>query len=89
MYDAQRYARVARARSDEAAAMRAYPGSTGCRLEYLRRQLDDPYAEPCGRCDSCAGSHQDRGWRGRSHPLMASFRSVVATAGGSGAACRR
>jgi ATP-dependent DNA helicase RecQ len=58
-YDADRYARVARARATEAAAMRTYAGTTDCRLEYLRRQLDDPYAQPCGRCDSCAGSWVD------------------------------
>jgi ATP-dependent DNA helicase RecQ len=57
-YDEQRYARVAQARSAEAAAMRAYTNtaSCGCRLEFLRRQLDDPYAAPCGRCDRCAGT---------------------------------
>jgi len=56
VYDAQRYARVARARSAEAAAMRRYAQTDQCRLEYLRQQLDDPYAEPCGRCDNCAGA---------------------------------
>src|SRR5262249_10421507 len=54
-YDAQRYARVARARAAEADAMRAYVGTERCRLEFLRGQLDDPYAQPCGRCDRCAG----------------------------------
>jgi len=52
-YDRERYARVARARADEAAAMREYATTTVCRLEYLRRQLDDPTAAPCGRCDNC------------------------------------
>jgi len=55
-YDGPRYARVARARADEADAMRGYIASTDCRLEYLRRQLDDPYASPCGRCDRCTGA---------------------------------
>jgi ATP-dependent DNA helicase RecQ len=54
-YDAQRYARVAQARTAEADAMRAYVGTDRCRLEFLREQLDDPYAQPCGRCDRCAG----------------------------------
>ncbi len=26
-----------------------------CRMEYLRRELDDPEAAPCGRCDNCTG----------------------------------
>jgi ATP-dependent DNA helicase RecQ len=52
-YDADRYARVARARAVEAAAMREYAATRGCRMEFLRAQLDDPYAQPCGRCDRC------------------------------------
>ncbi|MFE3097225.1 RecQ family ATP-dependent DNA helicase [Streptomyces sp. NPDC059248] len=55
-YDAERYARVARQREVEQQAMREYASSTGCRMEFLRRQLDDPEAAPCGRCDNCAGS---------------------------------
>jgi ATP-dependent DNA helicase RecQ len=26
-------------------------------MEFLRRQLDDPGAAPCGRCDNCTGKH--------------------------------
>ena len=58
-YDAQRYERVAAARAGEARAMRAYATTDGCRLEFLRAQLDDPYAVPCGRCDRCAGPFVD------------------------------
>ncbi len=54
-YDAERYARVARAREAEADAMRGYLVTDRCRLQYLREQLDDPYAQPCGRCDRCTG----------------------------------
>jgi ATP-dependent DNA helicase RecQ len=56
VYDGPRYARVARARAEEADAMRGYIATPNCRLEYLRRQLDDPYASPCGRCDGCTGT---------------------------------
>lgn len=56
-YDADRYARVAAARADEQRAMLDYLRTTGCRLAYLRRQLDDPAAGPCGRCDNCTGRH--------------------------------
>jgi ATP-dependent DNA helicase RecQ len=52
-YDAERYARVAADRSTEQQAMRAYAATDGCRMEFLRRQLDDPEATPCGRCDRC------------------------------------
>lgn len=56
VYDAERYAWVARQRSAEQQAMRDYAASTGCRMEFLRRQLDDEEAAPCGRCDNCAGA---------------------------------
>src|SRR5262249_49007795 len=54
VHDTQRYARIAAAREAEQDAMRSYVTTDGCRLEYLRRCLDDPAAVPCGRCDRCA-----------------------------------
>jgi ATP-dependent DNA helicase RecQ len=54
-YDAERYARVAADRAAEQQAMRAYAATDTCRMEFLRRQLDDPDAAPCGRCDRCTG----------------------------------
>ncbi|HQR26307.1 MAG TPA: DEAD/DEAH box helicase, partial [Nocardioides sp.] len=54
-YDAERYRRVAEARDREQAAMLAYLGTPRCRMWFLRDQLDDPGAEPCGRCDTCGG----------------------------------
>jgi len=55
-YDKQRYARVAAERSREQDAMLGYAETSGCRMEYLRRELDDPQAAPCGRCDNCTGA---------------------------------
>ncbi|MFC4035077.1 RecQ family ATP-dependent DNA helicase [Streptomyces polygonati] len=55
-YDTQRYAWVARQRAAEQQAMRDYATTTDCRMEFLRRQLDDEQAAPCGRCDNCAGA---------------------------------
>jgi ATP-dependent DNA helicase RecQ len=52
-YDADRYARVAAERAREQQAMLGYIATTACRMEYLRSQLDDPGAAPCGRCDNC------------------------------------
>jgi ATP-dependent DNA helicase RecQ len=52
-YDADRYARVAAERAREQQAMLGYIATADCRMEYLRRQLDDPAAAPCGRCDNC------------------------------------
>lgn len=54
-YDSERYAWVSKQRSAEQEAMREYARTTGCRMEFLRRQLDDEEAAPCGRCDNCAG----------------------------------
>ncbi|MFJ7959435.1 RecQ family ATP-dependent DNA helicase [Streptomyces sp. NPDC096319] len=59
VYDTERYAWVARQRAAEQQAMRDYAAATGCRMEFLRRQLDDEEAAPCGRCDNCAGSRFD------------------------------
>ena len=58
-YDADRYDRVAEVRRHEQQAMRHYIATTECRLEFLRQQLDDPEAGPCGRCDNC--THQPIG----------------------------
>ncbi|MDF9816095.1 ATP-dependent DNA helicase RecQ [Streptomyces sp. SPB162] len=55
-YDTERYAWVARQREAEQQAMRDYASATGCRMEFLRLQLDDEEAKPCGRCDNCAGA---------------------------------
>src|SRR6202522_2713418 len=54
-YDAERYERVAAERGRERDAMLAYQATDGCRMEYLRQQLDDPDAARCGRCDNCTG----------------------------------
>jgi ATP-dependent DNA helicase RecQ len=56
VYDAERYAKVAAVRAAEQQAMRDYISGAGCRMEFLRRQLDDPDAAPCGRCDSCTAT---------------------------------
>ncbi|MBQ0824970.1 RecQ family ATP-dependent DNA helicase [Streptomyces tagetis] len=58
-YDGERYAWVARQRAAEQQAMRDYVGTSACRMEFLRRQLDDEGAVPCGRCDNCAGAWAD------------------------------
>ena len=74
-YDAERYARVAADRAAEQQAMRDYAATAGCRMEFLRRQLDDPEvagagSAPCGRCDRCTGVPLDESVtrRARSRP---------------------
>ncbi|NYH51163.1 MULTISPECIES: RecQ family ATP-dependent DNA helicase [Nocardiopsis] len=56
-YDAERYEAVSRAREREQRAMLDYIDLGTCRMEFLRRQLDDPEAVPCGRCDVCTGEY--------------------------------
>ncbi len=55
VYDSDRFTRVAEARRAEQQAIREYVAGGVCRMEFLRRALDDPTAEPCGRCVVCAG----------------------------------
>ena len=59
-YDTTRLEGVAAARKVEQQTMLDYIGSTACRMELLRRSLDDPGAAPCGRCDNCTGVSADR-----------------------------
>jgi ATP-dependent DNA helicase RecQ len=53
VYDRERHRRIADARVAEQKAMLEYLDTAECRMVFLRRQLDDPSAAPCGRCDVC------------------------------------
>ena len=58
VYDAERYARVAAARTAEQDTMLEYERLEMCRMAFLRAVLDDPELEAgweCGRCDNCGG----------------------------------
>src|SRR4051794_32867623 len=52
-YDEARYAEVTALRRAEQEAMFAYGEDGRCLMEALRTELDDPHAEPCGRCAVC------------------------------------
>ena len=57
-YDEARYEKLEQARRREQQAMLDYQDTDGCRMAFLREQLDDPELESgskCGRCDNCAG----------------------------------
>ncbi|HEY0814638.1 MAG TPA: DEAD/DEAH box helicase [Pseudonocardia sp.] len=56
VYDRDRHRRIAEARVAEQRAMLEYLDTRECRLVFLRRQLDDPQAARCGRCDTCTGT---------------------------------
>ncbi|WP_036499539.1 MULTISPECIES: RecQ family ATP-dependent DNA helicase [Nocardia] len=62
-YDTERYERLDRAREAEQQAMLEYQSTGECRMNFLRRQLDDPGLPPdapgCGRCDNCTGRRFD------------------------------
>ena len=66
--DEARIERVIATRRAELAEMQAYVDYTGCSMEFLARALDDPAAEPCGRCANDLGrpmSTRDRPRPGR------------------------
>ena len=81
-YDAERYAGVAAAREREARAMEQYLATDDCRMVFLARQLDDTTAEPCGRCDNCAGTwwseNIDQGLRDSAQSLLSAVGLPVA-----------
>jgi ATP-dependent DNA helicase RecQ len=54
-YPEERLSAVTAARRREQDQMRAYLEHPGCLMEFLRRELDDPAAAPCGRCARCRG----------------------------------
>ena len=52
-HDADHYDGVLAVRRREADIMRAYTRGERCLMELLQSALDDPHAEPCGRCSVC------------------------------------
>jgi ATP-dependent DNA helicase RecQ len=55
-HDADHYAGIVEVRRREADIMRAYVRGERCLMELLQESLDDPHAEPCGRCSVCRGA---------------------------------
>jgi ATP-dependent DNA helicase RecQ len=55
-HDAAHYDGVVAVRRREADIMRAYTRGEQCLMELLQSSLDDPAAEPCGRCSVCRGA---------------------------------
>ena len=56
-YPEERVVAVTAARRQEQERMREYLEHSGCLMEFLRRELDDPAAAPCGRCARCIGGN--------------------------------
>ena len=59
VYDHEHYDGVVAVRRREADIMRAYTRGERCLMELLQSSLDDPHAEPCGRCSVCRGGLPD------------------------------
>jgi ATP-dependent DNA helicase RecQ len=55
-HDAAHYDGIVAVRRREADIMRAYTRGERCLMELLQDALDDPHAEPCGRCSVCRGA---------------------------------
>jgi ATP-dependent DNA helicase RecQ len=51
-YPSERIEAVTAQRRVEQRAMNDYASSTECRMTFIRAQLDDHAAQPCGRCDN-------------------------------------
>jgi ATP-dependent DNA helicase RecQ len=54
-FDADHYDGIVAVRRREADIMRAYTRGDRCLMQLLQESLDDPSAEPCGRCSVCLG----------------------------------
>jgi ATP-dependent DNA helicase RecQ len=54
-YDVEHYEGIIATRRREADIMRAYSRGERCLMQLLQESLDDPTAEPCGRCTVCRG----------------------------------
>ncbi|MGZ8579771.1 MAG: helicase-related protein, partial [Actinomycetota bacterium] len=55
-YPAERVEHITALRRHEQEAMRRYARHDGCLMEFLRHELDDPGAVPCGRCMWCTSA---------------------------------
>ncbi len=55
VFDGDHYASIVATRQREADIMRRYTRAESCLMQLLQEALDDPTAEPCGRCSVCLG----------------------------------
>jgi ATP-dependent DNA helicase RecQ len=53
--DRERISRLTQHRQAEWQQMQDYMNSKSCLMEFLEHALDDPNAQPCGRCATCLG----------------------------------
>jgi ATP-dependent DNA helicase RecQ len=79
-YDGLRVERVTAARRAEQSAMAEYVRTDGCRMQFLRAQLDDPVSLPCGRCDRCTEGASSAEGATRATPDVEIDRALVVAA---------
>ncbi|MCK5894355.1 MAG: RecQ family ATP-dependent DNA helicase [Endozoicomonadaceae bacterium] len=53
--DHERINHLTQQREIEWQEVQDYIAHTGCLMNFLRRSLDDPHSEPCGKCANCVG----------------------------------
>jgi len=53
--DQEKIDQITQIRKLEQTRMMEYIQTTECLMAFLRRELNDPSAEPCGRCANCVG----------------------------------
>lgn len=58
-YDHHKARTITARRQDKLAELEDYVRTKDCRMEFLRRSLDDLTGQPCGICDNCTGSTLD------------------------------
>lgn len=66
-FDAAHYEGVLAGRRREADIMRSYIAGEQCLMALLQESLDDPAAQPCGRCSVCTG-RLPQGWVEQAEP---------------------
>ncbi|NLN74906.1 MAG: RecQ family ATP-dependent DNA helicase [Armatimonadetes bacterium] len=54
--DSQKITRLKSVKRAEQKRMQDYMQTTGCLMEFLSRELDDPHASKCGMCACCVGA---------------------------------
>jgi ATP-dependent DNA helicase RecQ len=57
-----RIERITNLRREEQEQMKAYMASPDCLMQFLSEALNDPNAEPCGKCAICAGELLPEGY---------------------------
>ncbi|MCU0298708.1 MAG: DEAD/DEAH box helicase [Candidatus Nanopelagicales bacterium] len=75
-FDAAKYDRIVELRRAEAGIMSEYASGRECLMQLLTTALDDPAAQPCGRCSVCTGELPSPGARPSVQTVDAVYESL-------------